>query len=131
MTPEIGWLTATASFTSVLWIPYVLDRIREHGAWNALRNPNRDARPAAAWADRLMWAHANAVENLVVFATLVVAAHLVGANGPITAAAAGGYFCCRVAHAALYTAGVPVLRTVAFFGGFLAQAAFAVAVFVS
>ncbi|MEQ1507613.1 MAG: MAPEG family protein [Myxococcota bacterium] len=128
MTAELGWLAASALFTSVLWIPYVVNRIVEHGVWNALRNPNRDDRPTAAWADRLMAAHANAVENLVVFAPLVLVAHAVGATGPATAGAAAVYFFARVTHAVVYTAGIPVARTLAFVAGFAAQAVFGVAI---
>jgi uncharacterized MAPEG superfamily protein len=39
------------------------------------------------------------------------------------------YFWARLAHAVVYTMGVPVLRTLAFAVGFAAQAALALAVF--
>jgi uncharacterized MAPEG superfamily protein len=37
------------------------------------------------------------------------------------------YFWSRLAHAAVYTAGIPVLRTLAFTGGFVAQLALVLA----
>lgn len=128
-TPELLWLTASALLTASLWVPYIINRIRENGAWAALRNPNHDERPKAGWADRLMWAHTNGVENLVVMAPLVLAAHVLNANGAATAVAAAVYFFARVAHAIIYTAGVPLLRTLAFLGGFGAQVTFAIAIF--
>lgn len=128
LTPELTWLVASVILTGVLWLPYIVDRMREHGLWRALQNPNKDARPKAAWADRLMWAHANAVENLVIFAPLVLTAHAVGATGPTTTLAAQTYFGARLAHAVIYAAGVPVLRTLAFVAGVIAQVTFAVVI---
>ena len=128
--PELFWLVASVLLTATLWIPYIVNRIREHGLWPALRNPDHDERPEAPWADRLMWAHANAVENLVVFAPLVIAVVVLDASGPTTAAAAAVYFFARLAHAVIYTAGVPLLRTVAFLTGWGAQVTLAVAILI-
>ncbi len=125
---ELFWLSASALFTACLWIPYIVNRMVEHGVWRALQNPDHDDRPKAAWADRLMWAHTNAVENLVVFAALVLALHVLSANSELTSAAAATYFFARVAHALIYTAGIPVLRTLAFVIGFGAQVLVAIAV---
>lgn len=127
LTAELGWLVASALLTASLWIPYIVNRMREHGPWAALQNPDHDQRPKAAWADRLMWAHANAVENLVVFAPLVLVVHVTGTASPGTALAAEVYFFARVAHVVIYTGGVPVLRTVAFLVGWGAQVALAAA----
>ncbi|HZW72023.1 MAG TPA: MAPEG family protein, partial [Caldimonas sp.] len=78
------------------------------------------------WAQRLMKAHDNAVENLVVFAALVLVANAVGVSNGTVAGAAIVYFWARVVHAAAYTFGVPWVRTLAFTVGFIAQAAIAV-----
>ncbi|MEZ4220481.1 MAG: MAPEG family protein [Polyangiaceae bacterium] len=125
----LWWLAASVLLTAVMWMPYIVNRILEHGVWPALRNPNHDQRPRAAWADRLMWAHQNAVENLVVFAPLVIAAHVLGASAATTATAAAVYFFARLAHVVIYAAGIPLLRTLAFLVGFGAQVTVAVAVF--
>ena len=37
-----------------------------------MANPSRNDKPHAEWATRLMFAHDNAVENLVIFAPLVL-----------------------------------------------------------
>jgi uncharacterized MAPEG superfamily protein len=66
-------------------------------------------------------APANAVENLVVFATLVLAASALGIAGGALASAAMLYFWSRVVHALAYTFRVPWLRTLGFTGGFVAQ----------
>ncbi len=121
ITTETLWLTLTAGWTALLWIPYILNRMKEHGSWTALRNPQPDLRPRAQWAERLMRAHANAVENLVVFAPLVLMVQMTGMSTAATAFACFVYFLARVAHVLLYTFAVPLLRTVAFFVGFLCQ----------
>jgi uncharacterized MAPEG superfamily protein len=72
-----------------------------------------------------MKAHANAVENLVVFAPLVLVADSTGATGAATAGACVLYFWSRVVHAIAYTFAVPWVRTLAFAAGFVAQATIA------
>lgn len=110
-----------ALFTGLLWLPYVLNRLAEHGLWRALRNPNPDDRPAAGWAIRLMAAHRNAVENLAVFAPLAILVQTQGLATPLAATAATTYLIARVAHAIVYTLGIPGLRTIAFAVGFVCQ----------
>ncbi|NGX98145.1 MAG: hypothetical protein G4V63_23950, partial [Candidatus Afipia apatlaquensis] len=55
-----------------LWVPYVLNRCQVRGLGGAMANPSRNDKPLAEWANRLLFAHDNAVENLVVFAPLVL-----------------------------------------------------------
>jgi hypothetical protein len=71
--PELFWLAATAVMTALLWLPYVANRFRELGPPGWEWFPLPDPPPRARWADRAARAHANAVENLVVFARLVLA----------------------------------------------------------
>ena len=111
--------------TALLFVPYILNRMREHGIGAALWNPQPDTRPKARWAERLMRAHANAVENLVVFAPLVLALQILGISTALTAGASMVYFFVRLVHAILYTFAVPLLRTVAFVIGFGCQMALA------
>ncbi len=121
MTTELYWLVMTTLMTALLWVPYILNRMKEMGVWPAVWNPHPDPRPKAQWAERLMRAHANAVENLVIFAPLVLALHVLGLSTTSTATASVVYFAARVAHVILYTFAVPLLRTVAFLVGFSCQ----------
>jgi len=121
MTVELYWLVLTVLLTSVIFAPYIVNRMVEHGFWPAVWNPQPDTRPKAQWAERMMRAHANAVENLVVFAPLVLALQAVGISTPATATASMVYFFARLAHVLLYTFAVPFLRTVAFVIGFGCQ----------
>lgn len=127
--PELFWLTAAALLTSLFWIPYVLNRMVEHGLWGALRNPDPESVMRAPWAQRMLAAHANGVENLVVFAPIVIAAVVAGRTSALTAEAAGAYFWARLAHFVVYSAGVPVLRTLAFTIAWIACVVIALATF--
>jgi uncharacterized MAPEG superfamily protein len=121
LSPELTYTSLSAALTGSLWIPIILNRLREMGVLKALKNPEPDLRPHANWAYRLACAHRNAIENLVVFAPLALTVHLLGVGTPVTAWAAALFFWSRVAHALIYTLGVPLLRTVAFVVGFGAQ----------
>jgi uncharacterized MAPEG superfamily protein len=121
---ELIYLAYAAALTGVLWIPYILDRIRAWGLLAAVGYPENPP-PQAPWARRLMKAHANAVENLVVFAALVLAAHALGIAGGAVAMAAMLYFWARVVHVVAYTFALPWVRTLAFTAGFIAQAVIA------
>jgi uncharacterized MAPEG superfamily protein len=56
-------------------------------------------------------AHANAVENLVIFAALVLAANAAGISNGATVLACALYFWARIVHWFAYTAAVPWART--------------------
>src|SRR6476469_535227 len=120
MKTELFYLAAIATFTALLWIPYVLDRMAVWGINDTVGYPD-NPKPLSPWAERLKKAHANAVENLAVFATLVLAAAALGITGASLASAAMLYFWSRVVHALAYTFRVPWLRTLGFTGGFVAQ----------
>src|SRR4030095_13107287 len=120
MNTALASLVRVSSFTALLWMPYVLNRMRVRGIPATVGYPI-DPEPLARWAQRLRAAHAYAVENLVVFASLVLAAQALVSSTPVTAAAGPLYLWSRVAHAVTYTFRVPWLRTLAFLGGFAAQ----------
>ena len=121
LSPELLYMTLTAVFTAVMWVPIIVNRLGEMGILKALKNPEPDARPHADWAYRLANAHRNAIENLVVFAPLAIAVHVLGAGTALTAAASATFFLARVAHAIIYAFGVPLLRTIAFAVGFFCE----------
>ena len=129
MTPELFWLTLTVIFTGLLWVPYILNRVKVRGLLGAMANPSRNDKPHAEWATRLMFAHDNAVENLVVFAPLVLILAQLDYSTKWTVYASAVYFWARVAHLVVYTLGIPVFRTLAFTVAFGAQAVLALAIF--
>ena len=99
-----------------------LDRIMVRGSWA------RD-KGQSAWARRWMAAHTNAVENLVIFASLVLTARALGIATAATAFACALYFWSRLAHVVVYTLGIPVLRSLSFAAGFVAQVLLVLAIF--
>lgn len=120
MNTELKALVEVSTFTALLWMPYVVNRMMARGIPATVGYP-LDPEPLAGWAQRLRAAHANAVENLVVFAALTLTAHALSISTPLTVAAGSLYLWSRVGHAVTYTFRVPWLRTLAFLGGFAAQ----------
>ena len=116
MSRELFWLTLTTILPGLMWTPYIIDRVMVRGLMGAMDNPSPNAKPHSPWARRQMNAHDNAVENLVIFATLVLIASAV-------------YFWARLAHYIIYTMGVPVLRTLTFVAAFAAQLVLVLAIF--
>ena len=75
---------------------------------------NREDLPTiTGWAGRARRAHANMLESLVVFAIVVLVAHVVGKDNAMTALGAALFFWARLSYALIYVAGVPWLRTAA------------------
>ncbi|SFR43980.1 Uncharacterized conserved protein, MAPEG superfamily [Marinobacter gudaonensis] len=123
MTTELLYLTLTTLLTAVLWIPYIINRIVVRGPKEAMGYPDNPA-PQSPWAQRLMKAHQNAVENLVVFASLVLITQSLGVSTEATATASVVYFWMRMAHAVAFTFKIPFLRTISFLISFGAQMVF-------
>ena len=124
MTVELKYLTLVSVLTALTWIPYIFNSVAVRGLSDALGYMPH-LKPLAPWAARMRAAHYNAVENLVVFAPLVLVAHLSGAHSAVTAFAAMVYFWARVVHLIGYTFAFPWVRTISFVVGFLCQLAIA------
>lgn len=121
MKTELLYLAYITAFTGLLWVPYILDRMAVRGLIDTVGYPE-NPKPQSLWAQRLMKAHANAVENLVVFAALILLAQAAGITNTAIATSSVVYFWARVVHALAHTFGVPWVRTLAFLVGFFAQA---------
>lgn len=124
MSIELRYLVYVTILTGLMWVPYILNTIMVRGLLDAVGYPE-NPKPLAPWARRMKAAHYNAIENLVVFATLVLAAHALGISNAAIASSAMVYFWARVVHLAAYTFGIPWVRTLAFTVGVLAQACIA------
>jgi uncharacterized MAPEG superfamily protein len=73
---------------------------------------NRDDMPKiAAWAGRAERAHRNMLENLVLFAALVLVATATRQSNAMTVFGAHLFFWGRLAYAVIYLAGIPWART--------------------
>lgn len=123
ITTELYWLVLTLIMTALFWVPTIINRIAETGVWATLMPPQ--LQPKAQWAERLKRAHANAVENLVIFAPLALAIQITSASTTATVTACTVYFFARLVHVVAYIAAVPLVRTLAFTAGFFSQMALA------
>jgi len=122
MTSELMSLTWVTTLTAVMWMPYILNMIAVRGLVDAVGYP-ADPAPLSPWAAKMKAAHANAVENLVVFAALVLIADLAGISNSTTVLACQLYFWARLVHLLSYTFAIPWVRTTAFVAGFACQIA--------
>lgn len=121
MKAELYWLGLTLAVTALMWVPYVLDRAMKNGLVGAMGNPPSGGFKHSAWASRMKAAHYNSVENLVVFAGLVLTLHATNITSANIGLAAAVYFWARLAYFIVYSAGIPMLRTTVFTVGWLAM----------
>jgi uncharacterized MAPEG superfamily protein len=114
MSPDLKYLL----FSTLLCFVQVL--IAATGANQAVGLPtlagNREGLPELpGWAGRAKRAHLNMIENLVLFAALVLIAAASGKANAMTAMGAMVFFWGRLAYAVIYLAGIAWLRTAAWF----------------
>jgi len=75
---------------------------------------NRQGLPdIVGWGGRARRAHLNMIENLVLFAALVLIAAVANKANATTAMGAALFFWARLAYAVIYLIGIPWLRTLA------------------
>jgi len=121
MSTELYWLALTSGITALFWMPYATDWIIQRGPMGAMDNPTKDDPDRHLWADRAKRAHYNSVENLVAFAPLALIVHAAGISSALTVLAVKLYFWARLAYFPVYAMGIPVVRTLLFMTGFVAQ----------
>ena len=127
----LQWLAAAALMTALFWVPYVLERMVALGVLGAMKPVDpEDELKQAIWARRAKRAHYNGVENLAVFATLVLVASAMGKgddHGILLASQV--YFWARLVHFPAGAFGLTGVRTIAFLAGFGAQIAVGLSIF--
>ena len=74
---------------------------------------NREDAPSQfeGWVGRAVRAHNNMLESLVLFAIVVLVAHIAGKTNAMTVLGAQLFFFSRLAYAVVYIIGVPWVRT--------------------
>ena len=110
MKPELMLLVWAAVLTLVQAV------IAVHGALMQVGLPmlagNREGMPEIkGWGGRAARAHRNMLENLVLFAVLVLAAVVAGKTNDTTLLGAQIFLYARIAYALVYIAGLPWIRT--------------------
>ena len=112
MTPDLQMLVWSAALFLVQMVVAAVGANAQVGL-PALAGNREDLPAITGWAGRARRAHLNMLENLVVFAIVVLVAHVAGKANATTALGAALFFWGRLAYAVIYVAGVPWLRTAA------------------
>ena len=119
MSPDLKYLALTAMLTASLWIPYIVAQVAANGFLRPENYVDPTPRPVPLWGKRADRVHLNAVETFAPFAALVLLIHLTGKANWLTAFWAMSFFWLRVAHAVVYLAAIPYIRTLVFVLGYL------------
>jgi uncharacterized MAPEG superfamily protein len=110
MKPELMLLVWAVLLTFVQMLIAVTGATLQVGL-PALAANREGLAPCSGWAGRAARAHHNMLENLVLFAALVLVAVAAGKTNAATLLGAQIFFWARVLYAAVYLAGIPWLRT--------------------
>lgn len=110
MKPELTMLVWAVALTFVQVLIAVMGAQMQVGLMTLVGN--REKFPElTGWAGRAYRAHRNMVQNLVLFAALVLAAVAAGRTNNMTLVGAELFLWARVAYAIVYLIGLPWLRT--------------------
>ncbi len=111
------YLGLSGMLTVLLWAPYILSRAINWGIPTFLNNypdnfPKKQPE-VPLWAERSQRAHLNMVETLPAFIAVVIVAGALAPTSHYETITLWSqiFFFARVAHAVVYTLGVPYLRT--------------------
>ena len=110
MKPELTLLAWAVLLTLVQAVVAVQGALMQVGL-PALAGNREGLAEIKGWAGRAARAHRNMLENLVLFAALVLAAVVAGKTDATTLLGAQIFLWARVAYAVVYVAGIPWLRT--------------------
>jgi uncharacterized MAPEG superfamily protein len=110
MSPDLTLLVWAAALTLAQAMIAALGAMLQVGL-PALAGNRQNLPQIAGWADRAVRAHRNMLENLVLFAALVLVAQVAGKANATTALGAELFFWARLVYVAVYLIGIPWVRT--------------------
>jgi len=127
----------TLELTMLLWstlLTFLLILIPAGVALNrngphAQGGPRDDLPEPTVFQKRASRLSANMQENMVLFAALVLTAHVAGISNAYTMLGAQIFFYARVAHAIIYIMGWPMVRPLFWFAGVVGMGMIAAALF--
>jgi uncharacterized MAPEG superfamily protein len=119
MSTDLKYLALTAMLTASLWIPYVVAQVMTNGPLTPPNYVDPAARPLPPWGRRADRVYINAIETFAPFAVLVILIQLTGKANGATAFLAASFFWLRLAHAIVYWAAIPYIRTIVFTLGYV------------
>ena len=109
MTPELTMLVYSVLLMLVVILLPATTAIKENGLMAQAGSRDNLPEPSVFLA-RCRRLSANMLENLVMFAAIVLTAHVAGVSNESTVLGAQLFFYGRVAHAIVYAAGLPLVR---------------------
>jgi uncharacterized MAPEG superfamily protein len=112
MTVEFQFLVWSLGLTFVQMLVAVVGTVLYLGIPKAASNRERIPE-LLGWPGRARRAHLNMIENMVLFAPLIILADIAGRDNGMTQLGAQLFFWARLAYAVIYVAGIPYLRTLA------------------
>jgi len=119
MSAEIVSLVGCAVLSLMLALTTIAIHFRRFGG--PMIRSNRDSYPPLdGAAGRVVRAHQNLNESLIPFALIVLAAQFSHVSNSWTVAGSELFLGARVAHAGLYIAGIPEVRSLAYYLGLVA-----------
>src|SRR6516162_8745674 len=110
MSLELTLLIWAVGLTFVQMLAAVSGAILQFGLPDIAGN-RENMPPATSWAGRAQRAHHNMLENLALFAVLVLVTELTNKNSAMTGLGAQLFFWARLIYAVVYVVGLPWLRT--------------------
>jgi uncharacterized MAPEG superfamily protein len=110
MKPEMTWLLAAVVLAFAQMLLAVQGAMMQVGLQKFAGNRD-DLPPITGWAGRAARAHRNMLENLVLFAVLILVAVAADKTNAMTLLGAQIFFWARLVYAGVYVAGIPWLRT--------------------
>lgn len=119
MSTELKYLALTAMLTASLWIPYIVAQVVTNGPLSPQNYVDPTPRPVPFWGKRADRTYMNAIETFAPFAALVILIQLTGKADWWTGFWATSFFWLRVAHAIVYLAAIPYIRTIVFVLGYV------------
>jgi uncharacterized MAPEG superfamily protein len=114
MKPELFLLLLAVVLTFAQMLVAVTGAMLQVGL-PALAGNREGLPPPTGWAGRAQRAHRNMLENLVLFAVLVLIAVVSNKANAVTLFGAQLFVGARAAYAVIYLVGIPWLRTAAWF----------------
>ena len=112
MSPDLKYLLFSVILTFVQVLVAAIGANQAVGL-NTLAGNREGLGEIGGWAGRAKRAHLNMIENMVLFAALVLIAAAAGKASAMTAMGAMIFFWARVAYAVIYVAGIAWRRTFA------------------
>ena len=113
LTSEVYYLILITLFCGLLWVPYVTERFFRIGIKETCGYGEKNIN-IPQWASRAKLAHVNLIENLPLFAILIIIITFQDYNNQQTETGSIIFFYSRILHYFIYVFGVPYFRTLFF-----------------